>query len=312
MAQKNKAQIVVDLTTAQNEVDLIVTNTTQSITGDVINSILDKLVALLETLKDSTVVRNDDIIDTLLSSVTDKPLSANQGRVLKALIDALSTVATSGDYNDLINKPVASETLAGVIEIATAAEANALTDTTRAVVPSKLPISSETQRGLIEIATTAEVNAGLSNALAVTPAGLQASTLISGKANVSHTHTASNITDFNTAVSANTDVANSTAVTDLITITGGVNLDNVPEGDATWKTLVEGFVEQSAISPASLTTLTQAGSFTPDYAIQAMTSSTPFGFVSANEAETVLSVILNLQARVNQLEIKLQANNLIA
>ena len=78
-----------------------------------------------------------DIVDNLTSSATNKPLSAKQGKILKGLIDdiviptnvsaftndvgyltqhqdisgkadksELSTVATSGNYNDLTNKPV--------------------------------------------------------------------------------------------------------------------------------------------------------------------------------------------------------------
>jgi len=61
----------------------------------------------------------------------------------------------------------------------------------------------------------------------------------------------------------------------------------------------------------TLTSLTQAGAFTPDYAIQALTNIAPYGFATLDEAETTLSVILNLQARVNQLEARLQANGLI-
>jgi len=60
-----------------------------------------------------------------------------------------------------------------------------------------------------------------------------------------------------------------------------------------------------------LTSLAQAGSFTPDYAIQAMTNTTPYGFVTADEAETVLSIISNLQARVNDLESTLSSYGLL-
>ena len=69
---------------------------------------------------------------------------------------------------------------------------------------------------------------------------------------------------------------------------------------------------KGAALTTSLTSLTQAGAFTPDYAIQALTNVAPYGFVTADEAETVLSVILNLQVRVNQLEARLQASGQIA
>lgn len=61
-------------------------------------------------------------------------------------------------------------------------------------------------------------------------------------------------------------------------------------------------IVQASAMTSQLTDLTQAGSFTPDYAIQTLTNVGPYGFVSANEAETVLSVILNLQTRVQELE----------
>jgi len=61
----------------------------------------------------------------------------------------------------------------------------------------------------------------------------------------------------------------------------------------------------------ALTTLTNAGTAS-DYAIQALTNSSPFGFVSQAEGETVVDVVLNNQARINELETKLQALGLIA
>lgn len=63
---------------------------------------------------------------------------------------------------------------------------------------------------------------------------------------------------------------------------------------------------------AKLTTISQAGSFTPDYIMQAMTNSSPYGFVSLDEAETTLSVIQNLQTRVSELESKLQQLGLLS
>jgi hypothetical protein len=51
-----------------------------------------------------------------------------------------------------------------------------------------------------------------------------------------------------------------------------------------------------------LTTITHSAPSTPDYAIQDLTTTTPYGFVTADEGQTVLAVIANLQARVNELE----------
>lgn len=70
-------------------------------------------------------------------------------------------------------------------------------------------------------------------------------------------------------------------------------------------------ITQGAALTTSLTTLTQAGAFTPDYAIQALGAG-GFGFATLDEGETVLSVILNMQVRINQLEARLQAHGLIA
>lgn len=61
-----------------------------------------------------------------------------------------------------------------------------------------------------------------------------------------------------------------------------------------------------------LTTVTHSEPSTPDYAIQDLTTTTPYGFVTADEGQTVLKVIANLQARVNELEDRLQAINLVA
>jgi len=62
---------------------------------------------------------------------------------------------------------------------------------------------------------------------------------------------------------------------------------------------------------AALTTITSTAPGTPDYAIQNLTSTTPFGFVTANEGNSVLAVIANLQARVAELETRLAALDII-
>ena len=56
----------------------------------------------------------------------------------------------------------------------------------------------------------------------------------------------------------------------------------------------------------ALTALTHTAP-TPDYAIQNLTSSSPFGFVTADEGNTVLSVIVNNAVRIGELEARLQA-----
>jgi hypothetical protein len=61
-----------------------------------------------------------------------------------------------------------------------------------------------------------------------------------------------------------------------------------------------------ALEVAPLTTITPADAAgTPDYAIAAITNSSPFGFSNAAEAITLLYVIKNLQQRVALLEARL-------
>ena len=69
---------------------------------------------------------------------------------------------------------------------------------------------------------------------------------------------------------------------------------------------------KGAALTAQLTTITSTAPGTPDYAIQDLTQTTPFGFVTKDEGNSVLAVIANLQTRVSQLESRLQALNLIA
>lgn len=62
-----------------------------------------------------------------------------------------------------------------------------------------------------------------------------------------------------------------------------------------------------ALEVAPLTTITPADAAgTPDYAIAAITNSSPFGFSNAAEAITILYVIQNLQRRVLDLEARLK------
>lgn len=69
---------------------------------------------------------------------------------------------------------------------------------------------------------------------------------------------------------------------------------------------------QGAALTAQLTTITHTAPGTPDYAIQDLTNSSGYGFVTKDEGNSVLAVIANLQARVAQLEARLEAKGLIA
>jgi hypothetical protein len=71
-------------------------------------------------------------------------------------------------------------------------------------------------------------------------------------------------------------------------------------------------VVQQAELTDELTTITHTSPGTPDYAIQDLVQNTGFGFVTKDEGNTVLSVIRNLQIRVNELETRLATLGLIA
>lgn len=60
-----------------------------------------------------------------------------------------------------------------------------------------------------------------------------------------------------------------------------------------------------------LTTITHAAPAPDDFAIQGMTATVPFGFVNANEGNTVLMVIANLQIRLAEVEAALEAKGLL-
>lgn len=70
-------------------------------------------------------------------------------------------------------------------------------------------------------------------------------------------------------------------------------------------------VQQTALTVQS-TTITHTAPGTNDFAIQALTQTTPFGFVTSDEGNTVLLVIANLQTRVAEIQTKLQALGFLA
>lgn len=86
-----------------------------------------------------------------------------------------------------------------------------------------------------------------------------------------------------------------------------------PIGVAYADPLLDGatFVPQVVANTAALTTITSTAPVTPDFAIQDLTSTTPFGFATKDEGNSVLAVIANLQTRVTQLETKLKVYGLL-
>ena len=69
---------------------------------------------------------------------------------------------------------------------------------------------------------------------------------------------------------------------------------------------------QGAALTAQATSITHIAPDTPDFAIQDLTNSSGFGFATKDEGNTVLSVILNLQTRLAEVEARLEAAGFVA
>lgn len=92
---------------------------------------------------------------------------------------------------------------------------------------------------------------------------------------------------------------------ELVVASGGIL--NIETGG-----IVKANGTQGAALTAQLTSITHAAPGSPDYAVQALTNSGPFGFVTADEGHSVLAVILNLQVRLAEVEARLEALGLVA
>lgn len=139
----------------------------------------------------NTIYTLPEASDTVLGGIT---VPATSGL-------SITAGALSVDPTTISSKlPVASDTVTGIIQLATAAEITAGTNATHAVTPVQLvtavtsisvPLASTTVAGKIEIATDADVTAGADTGKAVTPAQLKsqitsidvplASTTVAGK-----------------------------------------------------------------------------------------------------------------------------------
>jgi len=71
-------------------------------------------------------------------------------------------------------------------------------------------------------------------------------------------------------------------------------------------------VTKATALTTGLTHITAKLPVLPDYVIADLTQTSPFGFVSANEGQTVLTVIANLQTRVSELETRLRTYGLLS
>jgi L-ascorbate metabolism protein UlaG (beta-lactamase superfamily) len=90
----------------------------------------------------------------------------------------------------------------------------------------------------------------------------------------------------------------------LVVASGGTI--NVEAGG---KIVVDG--TQGAALTAQLTTITHTAPGTPDYALQNLVQNTGFGFATADEGNTLLSVVANLQARLAEVEARLEGAGIV-
>jgi hypothetical protein len=99
-------------------------------------------------------------------------------------------------------------------------------------------------------------------------------------------------------------------VTENLTLAGTVTATNIVATEG-FGIFGETVTVQEEVATAALTTVTHTAPATPDYAVQ-ITGTTPYGFATSDEGLTVLSVIANLQTRVNELEAALQAYGILS
>lgn len=98
-------------------------------------------------------------------------ITLNVGDLIVANVNSASVTDPSNWIFVESNRDAATTTLLGVVELATDAETQTGTDTSRAITPSNLSArtATETRTGIAEIATQAEVNAGTDDTRFVTP-----------------------------------------------------------------------------------------------------------------------------------------------
>jgi hypothetical protein len=155
---------------------------------------------------------------------------------------------TVGDIE--FDYPPATETVKGVAEIATTAEAQAGTDDTRILTPKKLQdvTSTETRKGVVELATVAEVQTGTDTARAITPAGLASRTATTTRTGIVELAT-------NTETQTGTDTERAVTPASLASLTANATRAGLVEL-ATDAETQAGSDATRAVTPASLAALT--------------------------------------------------------
>lgn len=160
-------------------------------------------------------VNTSDVIDSLTSTVTNKPLSANQGRVLKSLIDTINTLLTSDNVS-----------LDSLQEIVDFCEINR--ETLNALGISNIAGLTTALEGKLSTTGTAASATKLATARTLTLSGdVSGSTTFDGSANKtitvtiaddSHNHIISNIDGLQTAL--NSKQSTLTSGTTIKTVNG--------------------------------------------------------------------------------------------
>lgn len=108
------------LTQAVNVGDMIIVNKIVS-AGALVLGDLD----IIDNTESADILRELDVVDSLLSQVANKPLSANQGYELKSLIDLLNAKVKSRKYGEVLTAtqssaivpPTASLPLPGTLRV---------------------------------------------------------------------------------------------------------------------------------------------------------------------------------------------------
>lgn len=204
------------------------------------------------TVKEIGLYTSGNVLLAIYSQ-TDPIITKGAGTVALIAADLVITGIPAGSVtvgDATFDYPQATETVKGVAEIATTAEAQAGADNERIITPAKLQTvtATETRRGVIELATNTEVNTGADTERAVTPSSLSQRTA---------TETRTGLVELATAAETQAGVDGSRAVTPAglndctatTTRRGVVELATTSEAQA-------GTDAERAVTPAALAAVT--------------------------------------------------------
>ena len=171
-------------------------------------------------------------------------------------------ISTDGTEWRPVSPSEATETAPGIVELATNAEAQAVTATDKVLTPANLGAvtATDARKGIIELATDAEVQTGTDTVRAVTPAGLSSRTATTTRTGVVELATDAEAqagTDTARAITA----ANLQSVTATETRKGVIELATQAEVDAltdTTRAVVPARLKNGALT--SVTTSSSAPS----------------------------------------------------